>query len=352
MEQSNIIALKDVESTYKTKNQEQLYLKSINLNINAGDTVAIIGRTGAGKSALLRCIGLLDRPLTGIVAIDNKNLTFLASRELVNERRSIAYVTGKAHFLNSKTVSANIALPLQIQGSTKDEINRIVNKVLARVDLESKANSYPVQLSQLQKIQLDIARNLVNNPKILLCDDLFNGLEQRTADTLINFLRELQYEFNLTIIITTNDPEIVKIFCNTVIVMNLGAIIENCSVYELFTTPQSDVAKDFIRFTTKHELPWSLRRKMVAQALQEHHALVRINFRECMAPEDILSNTLEAYELKMNIIQAYQEKIQHQLINIMLIEVFGNGETVTEAIAFLNNNGLYSEIIGYVPNTN
>jgi len=134
--------------------------------------------------------------------------------------------------------------------------------------------------------------------------------------------------------------------------MHLGSIIEICSVHALFTQPQSEVAKDFIRFSTKHELPWAFRRHIVPQEAEDHHALMRINFTECLAPEEILSDTLEAFDLKMNIIQAFQENIQQILTNVMLIEVFGKNEVVQQAIDFLNNNGLQSEIIGYVPDTN
>lgn len=350
MDQSSIIALKDVESTYKTKNQEQLYLKSINLNVTAGETVAIIGRAGAGKSALLRCIGLLERPLTGIVAIDNKNLTFLARKELCNERRNVGFVNGKPEFLNSKTVNKNIALPLQIQNIDIEEINRITARVLEKVALEGKANNYPNTLTNTQKIQADLARAIVNSPKILLCDDIFNHLDPKGCELICNLLRSLQQELKLTIIITTNDPEIIKSMCQNVIVMHQGMIIEQCSVFKLFTSPTSDVAKDFLRFTTKHELPLSLRRKIATHESMHNHALVRINFSECLAPEEILSNSLDAYQLKMNIIQAYQETIQTKLINVMLLEIFGDNEVVIEAMQFLNNNGLQSEIIGYVPN--
>jgi len=350
MDESNIIALKDVESTYKTKGQEQLYLKSINLNVTAGEILAIIGRSGAGKSALLRCIALLERPLTGIVAIDNKNLTFMASKELCAERRSIGLIAPKPNLLQSKDVFNNIALPLQIQGYGKDEITKQVELALARVGLENKAHQLPASLSALQQIQVDIARNLVNNPKILLCDDIFSGLDQKSAETLINIIRSLRHDLNFTLLITTNDAEIIKTLCQNVVVMQQGAIVEQCSVYDLFTKPTSDVAKDFVRFANKHELPNSLRRKIVAQDTVDHHALVRICLGNCVAPEEILSNTIDAYELKMNIIQAYQDRIHDQLINIMLIEIYGANDTVQQAITFLNSNSLQSEIIGYVPN--
>lgn len=352
MDQSNIISLKDIEASYAGANQEELYLKGINLTVAAGETLGIIGRAGAGKSALLRCIALLDRPLTGVIAIDSKNLTFLASRELCNERRSIGYIIPRAEFLTTKTISKNIALPLKIQSLPKQKINQLVEQALVQVELENKANALAANLNQLQKIKLDIARNIVNGIKILLCDDIFVGLDQKSSETLINLLRKLQKDLRLTIILTSNDAEIIKSLCNKVIIMQQGAIVEQCTVFELFTNPSSDIAKDFIRFTTKHELPWCLRRKLVAQEAHDHHAIVRINFTECLAPEEILNNTLEAYDLKMNIIQAYQEKINDKIINIMIIELFGDSLTITNAVLFLNNNGLQCEIIGYAPNIN
>lgn len=350
MDESHIIALKDVDSTYRTKSQDQLYLQSINLVIQVGDILGIVGRSGSGKSALLRCIGLLERPLTGKVSIDNKNLTFMASKDLVAERRMVGLITAKPILLNSKNVFQNVALPLQIQNYNKDLMQKSVDNALNKVGLEFKGHLYPSSLSPMQKIQLDIARNLVNNPKILLCDDIFNGLDPKATETITNLLRNLQQELNLTLIITSNDADVIKNLCKNVIVMHAGKIVEHCSVLDLFTKPTSDVAKDFLRYTAKQELPTSLRRKIVTQETADHIALVRISFTNCLAPEEILSNTIDAYELKMNIIQAYQEKIHDAFINVMLIEIHGANNTIGEAVKFLNNNSLQSEIIGYVPN--
>jgi D-methionine transport system ATP-binding protein len=352
MEQQQIITLKDVDSSYKSKTQEQLFLKGINLNVTAGEVLGIIGRSGSGKSALLRCIALLDRPYTGIVSIDNKNLTFLASKQLSTERRAIGLISSKPVLANSKTVYQNVALPLVIQGFSKDAIAKPVETALIRVGLDTKAQNNPTTLTVMQRILVDIARNLVNNPKILLCDDIFNGLDPKSTDQLVKLLRTLQQDLNLTLLIVSNDAEIIKALCQRVIVMQSGKIEEICSVYDLFTNPSSEIARDFIRIATKHELPSSLRRKIIPNDAPNHHALVRISFSDCLAPEEILSNSLDAFELKMNIIQAYQEKINNRLLSIMLIEIFGGNQAIEEAITFLNANNLQSEIIGYVPNLN
>lgn len=352
MEQPQIIALKDVDSSYTGKAQEQLFLKGINLSVTTGETLGIIGRSGSGKSALLRCIALLERPYTGIVSIDNKNLTFLASKQLSAERRVMGLISAKPILANSKNIYNNVALPLLIQGFSKDAVSKQVETALTRVGLETKALSYPASLSPLQKILVDIARNLVNNPKILLCDDIFSGLAQNSSDTLVKLLRTLQQDLNLTLLLVSNDSEIIKSLCQRVILMQNGKIEEICSVYNLYTNANSDIAKDFIRIATKHELPSSLRKKIISQESTDHHALVRISFSDCLAPEEILSNSLDAYELKMNIIQAYQEKINAQMLSIMLIEIYGVNATINEALKFLNANNLQSEIIGYVPNLN
>ncbi len=143
MDQSHIINLKDVEGIYTGPRQEQLYLKSINLSVTPGETLGIIGRAGSGKSALLRCIGLQERPLTGIISIDQKNLTFMASPELTMERRSIGLIKANPEFLNSRNVSKNVALPLKIQRLPKQNINKLVEQALAQVDLTNKALSLP-----------------------------------------------------------------------------------------------------------------------------------------------------------------------------------------------------------------
>lgn len=349
MEESHIISLKEVDSTTHGSASEQLNLKNINLTVNAGETVAVIGRSDAGKHGLLRCIALLDRPLTGILSIDNKNLTFMASSELCQARRKIAYITGKPTLMHSKSILHNVALPLLIQGTPKDEAYKLAGIALGKVNLESNQQIPVTSLTTMQLLQVDMARSLVNNPSIMLADDVLQKLDPKSAQIASNLLEKIKHTEKLTILISTNDANYIKAYCDSVIVMQQGMIVERCSTYELFSQPQSDTAKEFIRIFAKHELPGSLRKRITHRALAQHHALVRINFHDCLAPEEILSNALDAFDLRMNIIQAYQEAICGQTLNLMVIEIFGEFDTVEQVVEFLNHNGLHSEIIGYVP---
>lgn len=349
MEQTQIISLKDVESSSAIRGQDQIHIKTINLTINAGETVAIVGRADSGKSTLLRCVALLDRPLTGIVAIDNKNMTFLASRELCSARRNIGYLNAKPTLLNTKNLMQNVALPLLAQGYSRIEAHKLALQSLVKVGLEAKANSSPAGLNPQQIVQLELARVLVNAPKILLADEIFSNLDQKATDFILNLLESLRVELNLTMMLTTNDTSIIKNYCSRVIVMHQGKIVEHCATYELFTAPQSETAKDFVRLAAKHELPGLIRKKIQNQPSPQSHSIMRISFRECLALEEILSDMLKVFALRMDIIQAYQEQISDQILNIMIIEIFGAHEIMANAIEFLNQHGLHSEIIGYVP---
>lgn len=349
MEESHIISLKEVDSTTQGGSTEQITLRNINLNINAGESVAIIGRSDAGKNALLRCIALLDRPLTGILSIDNKNLTFMASSELCHARRKIAYITAKPTLMQSRSILHNVALPLLLQGVHKDEAYKLANIALGKVNLDNSQQILAIKLSPLQLLQIDLARGLINSPNIILADEIFAKLDPKSAEIASNILDKIKQSENMTLLISTNDANYIKAHCDSVIVMRQGVIVERCSVYELFSQPQSDTAKEFIRIFAKHELPGSLRKRINHRALAQHHALVRINFHDCLAPEEILSNSLDAFDLRMNIIQAYQEAVCGQVLNIMVIEIFGEFDTVEQVVEFLNHNGLHSEIIGYVP---
>lgn len=349
MERATILTLKDVDGTTEPSSGQQWHLKNINLHIDAGEVIAIVGRSDSGRNALLRCISLLDPPKTGIVAIDEKDLTILSATDLLIARRQVGYISHSPVFVTNKNVAHNIAIPLQIQGITATEVQERVNTVLGVVGLQQQSSCYPEDLTPLQAILLDLARQLINKPKVLLCEDIFVRLDVKAQEKLTTLLHTLNQQFNLTMLIATNEAEIIKTLCNKVLIMHQGTVVENVSSYDFFARPNSEVAKDFIKFSCKHELPSTIKRKMVVQEQPDHHAVVRINFIECLNPEEILANIIDAYTLKMNIIQAYQEQIGIKTLNIMILEIYGESKLLHEALKFLNINGLNSEIIGYVP---
>ena len=148
---------------------------AISAEIRDGDIFGIIGLSGAGKSTLLRCIALLETPTSGSISIDGRDLSSLRGRQLTEHRRQIGVIFQGYNLLMQRTVSGNIAFPLEIAGVPKTEIRRRTEELIHLVGLDGKADAYPSQLSGGQCQRVAIARALANNPKVLLCDEPTSG---------------------------------------------------------------------------------------------------------------------------------------------------------------------------------
>jgi len=149
-----MISLQDVECTYAANQHDGLTIKGINLTILPGEIFGIIGRSGAGKSTLLRCINRLEKPTTGNVIVDQKNITLMEDNELRMARRNIGMIFQHFNLLSSRTVYENVALPLELIGATPREIELTVNPLLEMTGLHDKSKAYPYMLSGGQKQRL------------------------------------------------------------------------------------------------------------------------------------------------------------------------------------------------------
>ena len=347
-----MINLKDLEHPYSTKNNEKLYLKRINLDIKKGEIIGIIGRSGSGKSALLKCINLIEQPTTGMVCIDNKNFTVMVSKDVRETRQKIGMISQQPLLLKNKKVFNNIALPLELKGLDKQSITAAVNRIAEFMGLTDKLSLYPNQLNQIQKQKVSIARALIINPKILLCDEITTGLDNKTNQVILHLLKEINQEFKTTIVIITHDTEVIKTLCNRICIMHQGEIIEQTNSLELFVNPKTDVAKDFIRASTRLEIPWTYRRNLRGLQSDDSHPIVRMVFTGCTPSEMFITQAIKAFQIKTSIIQAHQENIQDTLVNILLLEVIGKPENIEQSFQYFKENNLYIETIGYVNNHN
>ena len=347
-----MISIKDLERPYLSKKKEAKYLKSVSVNVAKGDILGIIGRTDSGKTALLRTISLMERPTTGIVAIENHNLTVMSGNELKLVRKKIGMISYNFGLLSSKNVYDNVALPLIIQSTPKDEIYSMVTSALTSVGLNDKASCDIKTLTQAQKLRVAIARTLVLKPKVLLLDDIARELDQKSTQSIINLIQELHNTLKFTAILVTNDSEMLKMLTDKVGIMHQGELIEVCKTIDLFMNPRNEVARDFIKANAKYELPLVFRRRLQNNPSSNSHPIIRFSFNNCLVPEVHLSQVIQNYDLKISIIQGHQEIIKDETINILIAEIEGNLDNIAEAISYLKNHELQSEIIGYVGNNN
>ncbi|WP_240419246.1 methionine ABC transporter ATP-binding protein [Paenibacillus periandrae] len=238
-----MISLQEIDKTYSTPSGPLHAVKSASLEIEKGDIFGIIGFSGAGKSTLLRTINLLERPDHGKVIVDGKDFTSLSRKELLKERQAIGMIFQHFQLLTNRTVYENISFPLEIAGISKKERKPIIDNCLRILELEDKSNAYPTKLSGGQKQRVAIARAIANNPKVLLCDEPTSSVDPQTTESILNYLKGINTQLGITIVIVTHEMDVIKSICNHVAVMEQGAVVENFSLNHPGYIPKSNIAK-------------------------------------------------------------------------------------------------------------
>ena len=174
----------------------------------------IIGHSGAGKSTLLRLINRLEEPSGGRIVIDGVDVTALGADGLRKFRQQAGMIFQHFNLLSSKTVAANVGMPLKLAGVPAREIEQRVAALLERVGLKDHANKYPAQLSGGQKQRVGIARALATRPKILLCDEATSALDPQTTAAVLQLLAEINRELGLTIVLITHEMDVIRRVCD------------------------------------------------------------------------------------------------------------------------------------------
>ena len=256
--QSPMIEIVDVKKTYQGLSGEVEALKGVSLQIEAGKIFGIIGLSGAGKSSLIRCINMLEKPTVGKVKVAGKEMTELNEQGLRQARKEIGMIFQHFNLLTSRTVEENIAFPLELAGWSKADISERVLEMLSLVGLSDKAKQYPAQLSGGQKQRVGIARALASRPRVLLCDEATSALDPQTTRSILELLQDINRKLNLTIVLITHEMQVVKEICHQVAVIENGYIIEQGDVYDVFTKPVHPTTREFVNTIMNLELPESL----------------------------------------------------------------------------------------------
>ena len=234
-----MIALHDVHKIYPGSGGAAL--AGVSLSVARGEVFGVIGQSGAGKSTLIRLINALERPTSGRVEVDGIDLAALGPADLRALRRRIGMIFQNFGLLSSRSVAANVALPLKLAGRTGIEAR--VAELLARVGLSDHAHKYPAQLSGGQKQRVGIARALATGPDILLCDEATSALDPETTRSVLALLRELNRELGLTIVLITHEMEVVRAVCDRVAVLEAGRVVESGTVADIFAHAAHDATR-------------------------------------------------------------------------------------------------------------
>jgi len=206
-----MIMNKNVSKIYKMGEVDLTVIKNLNLQINYGEFVAIVGPSGSGKSTVLNLLGCLDKPTDGKVIIDNTDVTELDRTDLANFRgENIGFIFQSFNLIPVLSVYENIEYPLiMIQNLPEQERHKRIMELLEDVDMLDQKDKFPDQLSGGQRQRVAIARALVTKPKIVFADEPTANLDTKTSNQIITLMRNIQQEFNTTFIFATHDEKIV-----------------------------------------------------------------------------------------------------------------------------------------------
>lgn len=233
-----------VSKEFKNKEGQFKAVNQVSLGVHEQDIYGVIGFSGAGKSTLLRMINLLEVPDQGDVKVFGRSLLALNKKELLAQRKSIGMIFQHFNLLQNKTALENVELPLEFAGVGRKERKRIALECLKIVDLEDKVNAYPAKLSGGQKQRVAIARAIASQPKILLCDEPTSAVDPQTKQTILSYLKKVNEQLGITIIIVTHEMQLIHEICNRVAVMENGEIVESFNLKELqHEEPKSLISK-------------------------------------------------------------------------------------------------------------
>ena len=219
-------------------------LKGINLHIEKGEVVVIIGPSGSGKSTVLRCMNYLEQPTSGEVIVDGMNLNDKAN--INNVRAEVGMVFQRFNLFPHMSVLDNITLaPQKIRKLSKADAEKIAHELLAKVGLSEKANAYPEQLSGGQQQRVAIARALAMKPKVMLFDEPTSALDPELTGEVLRTIKQLAEE-HMTMIIVTHEMAFAREVADRILFMADGIIQEQGKPEDLFTNPQNPRTKAFL----------------------------------------------------------------------------------------------------------
>ena len=309
-----MIRFENLSVKFRNADTEYTAVDKVNLTINKGEFFGIVGASGAGKSTLVRTVNLLQKPTSGNVYINGKNIVNYSGITLRNLRQNIGMIFQHFNLISNATVYDNIAFALKASKTPAKDIQKRVPELLELVGLADKADLYPPSLSGGQKQRVAIARALANNPEILLCDEATSALDPDNTKEVIQTLRNIKNHYPITILFITHQMEVAKSLFDRIAVMEKGHLAEVAPSYTLFATPQSEAAKALISSDYRKAVP--------KKVLEQEKDLYMITYKEQGAFDPVISDVSRKFlKTDVSIIEGNIEYVQDKPIGRLLISL-------------------------------
>ncbi|MDR2406479.1 MAG: ATP-binding cassette domain-containing protein [Deltaproteobacteria bacterium] len=333
----SFINIKSLTKYFGSGEERQCVLKGIDLSIEEGEIYGVIGLSGAGKSTLIRCLNRLETPDEGEINIAGQDILSLSQEELRYARMEMGMIFQSFNLLSSRTVSGNIAFPLEVKGLPKKLIRERVEELTNLVGLTDKLSSYPSQLSGGQMQRVGIARALANNPKILLSDEATSALDPQTTMSILELVNRLQRRLKLTVVLITHEMKVITEICDRVAVLDGGVIVEEGPVVEVFTNPKNPATQSFVEVILRRDSPF------LDNGYSPRGRLLRLRYTGQAVTDPILSEAISQTGVSLVILQAQVDHIKLVPFGTMLVDMAGSEEQVLKAVDYLKDHGVRVE---------
>ncbi len=232
-----LVRLRGLTRHYEEAGISRTILNAVDMDVNAGDFVVLLGKSGSGKSTLLNLIGGIDKPSGGDIWIQQTHVTALNERDLTLFRRDhIGFVFQFFNLIPTLTVLENVSLPYELRGSSRREGEQHARALLDRVGLADRAATYPDRLSGGEQQRVAIARALVHQPLLILADEPTGNLDEDTGKTVLNLLLELTREAGKTLIMATHSADVVP-YANVIYRIHEGKLQPDLAVVQPISQP-------------------------------------------------------------------------------------------------------------------
>lgn len=225
---------------------KNIVLKDITENVNKGQVICVIGPSGSGKSTFLRCLNVLEKPNSGKILFEGKDLTNISEKELCALREKMGMVFQSFNLFPNMTVLENIKVaPMRVKGIAEDEAEKKAKQLLEKVGLSDRENQYPASLSGGQQQRVAIARALAMDPEVMLFDEPTSALDPEMVGEVLKVMRDLA-DSGMTMVVVTHEMGFAKEVADEVWFMSDGYIQEKGNPKDFFNAPKTDRAKEFL----------------------------------------------------------------------------------------------------------
>ena len=304
-------------------------IRGVDLAVEAGEIIGIVGYSGAGKSTLVRLINALETTTSGSVKVGGREITGLMERELREVRLGIGMIFQQFNLFRSRTVWGNIAYPLEVAGVAQDEKDRRISDLLHFVGLADKAHSHVEELSGGQKQRVGIARALATNPTLLLADESTSAHDPETTQEVLALLRRVNRELGITIVVITHEMDVVRSLAHRVVVMEAGRIVEEGPVVQVLSDPQQPVTRRFVSTIVDDEPD--------AEALAALHArhagrFVKLAFRGDDVRQSDVFAVLLGHGVRFELVFGGIEEVQGETFGNLTLALDGDPAAVDAAL--------------------